>query len=268
MRGTRRAFFHAARRMLNCRFARRANFTLVLMLVTKIQTVARGVLVTGGTGAIGSEIVRALSKEYLVTANFTRDEKRAFVLKTESGCALQRADVGQESEVEKLFEKLPPLFAVVHAAGLARDELMVKQRRAAWDETLRVNCHGAFLIARAALEKIEDGGRLIFIASRVGERGRVGQSAYAASKAAVMGLMKCAAREGAARKITVNAICPGFVPSAMNENLNAASHAAARRESVFDEFGTAQQVAGLVLWLLNVEAAGISGQVFHVDSRL
>jgi acetoacetyl-CoA reductase len=230
----------------------------------------RVVLVTGGTGVLGAQIVRVLSAEaeYSVAVNFAHDEERAAQLQRETGCELRRADVGDEAEVASLFASLPPLYAVVHAAGIARDALLVKQSRTAWDETLRINCDGAFLVARAALQKLDDGGRLIFLASRAGERGRAGQTAYSATKAAQIALMRNAAREGASRRIAVNAVCPGFVPSAMNAALSTPALDAARRESVWNEFGTARQVASTVKWLLGEEAAEISGQVFHCDSRL
>ena len=229
------------------------------------------VLVTGGTGVLGKEIVRVLkgsTPSFGVTANFHRNAERAEKVQIETDCLLHRADVGDEAQVEKMFEKLPPLFAVVHAAGVARDEIVLRQSRAMWNDSLRVNADGAFLITRAALEKLEFGGRLIFLASRAGEQGSAGQSAYAASKAGMLALMKCAAREGAERKIAVNAICPGFVLSEMSEHLSVAQKEKARRKSVFGDVGTADETAALVSWLLSAEAAAISGQVFHCDSRL
>ena len=93
-------------------------------------------------------------------------------------------------------------------------------------------------------------------------------AAYAASKAAVLGLMRVAAREGAPRNLCVNAICPGFVPSAMTDALDAAHLAARRSQSVRDTFGSAEAVASLVRWLLSKEAAAVSGQVLHCDDRL
>jgi 3-oxoacyl-[acyl-carrier protein] reductase len=237
----------------------------------KTESVAcRIVLVTGGTGVLGAEIVRALAAraEYSVVANFSRDEARAARLQRETGCELRRADIGVEEEVATLFASLPPLHAVVHAAGINSDALLATQSRAAWNETLRVNCDGAFLVTRAALQNMERGGRLIVLASRAGECGRAGQTAYAATKAAQIALVQSAAREGAAREIAVNAICPGFVPSAMNDELSTRAREAAQRESLWNEFGTARQVAGVVKWLLSADAVGISGQVFHCDSRL
>ena len=229
------------------------------------------VLVTGGTGVLGSEIVRTLIRStpaYAVTANFRSDSERAVSLQSETGCALHQADVGDEAQVEVMFKKLSPLFAVVHAAGTSEDELLLRQSRMAWNDTLRVNADGAFLVARVALQKLETGGRLIFLASRVGEQGRAGQTAYAASKAAMLALMKSTAREGADRRIAVNAICPGFVPSAMSDGLSAEHLQQARRASVYNEFGSASQTAKMVQWLCSEASDGISGQIFHCDSRL
>jgi len=229
------------------------------------------VLVTGGTGALGNEIVRALRRStpaFEVTANYYRDRPRAMELQNETRCHLYQADVGDEAQVKEMFEDLPPFFAIVHAAGVSHDGLLAKQSRAQWNESLRINADAAFLIAREALQKLERGGRLVFLASRVGEQGGAGQSSYAAAKAATLALMKCASREGAERRITVNAICPGFVLSSMNNNLSTPRLEQARKSSVTQQFGQASETASLVQWLLSESASGISGQVFHADNRL
>lgn len=233
--------------------------------------ISRTILVTGGTGTLGGAIVRALAEStpgYTVVANFHRDAARAAQLQSETGCALFRADVGDEKQVAALFEALSsPLFAVIHAAGISRDALLLRQSRADWNSVVRANLDGAFLVARAALEKLQDGGRLIFLASRAGENGRGGQSAYAASKAGTLALMKCVAREGASRRLAVNAICPGFVPSAMNAATSTPGLKAARHASIFRAFGTADETADLVCWLLGEAAGAVSGQILHCDSR-
>jgi 3-oxoacyl-[acyl-carrier protein] reductase len=185
-------------------------------------------------------------------------------------------DVGDEAGVGALFSELPPLFAVVHAAAVNHDALLLRHSEAAWREVLRVDADGAFLVARAALGSLpgslQQGGRLIFLTSRVGEHGAAGQAAYAAAKAALIALTRSCAREGAARGLCVNAICPGFVPSAMDSAMShrvgAARQDALRRQSVFASFGTARQVAATVQWLLSDDAAGISGQVIPCDSRI
>jgi NAD(P)-dependent dehydrogenase (short-subunit alcohol dehydrogenase family) len=233
--------------------------------------ISRSILVTGGTGALGGALVRALAgstPSLQVVANFHRDPARAGRLQRETGCTIFRADVSDEEQVAALFEALPsPLFAVVHAAGISRDALLLRHSRADWESVLRVNLGSAFLVARAALQNLQDGGRLIFFASRAGENGRGGQTAYAASKAGTLALMKCAAREGAARKLAVNAICPGFVPSAMNAGGSTPGAKAARRASVFGALGAADETASLVRWLLSEEAGAVSGQILHCDSR-
>ncbi|MBV9469803.1 MAG: SDR family oxidoreductase [Abitibacteriaceae bacterium] len=227
------------------------------------------VLVTGGTGTLGSAIVQACrANSHRVVANYLHNNQRAEALQHNTGCELWRADVSDEAQVATMFAALPPLFAIVHSAAITHDALLVRQSRAAWAETLQVNADGAFLVTRMALQKLQDGGRLILLASRVGEHGNGGQGAYAASKAAVIALTKCAAREGAARRLGVNAICPGVVPSALTDALSEPHLRALQGQSVLGSFGTAQQVAATVAWLLSDAAAGISGQVIHCDSRI
>jgi len=226
--------------------------------------------VTGGTGTLGGDIVRALSSspDWRVVANYLHDGERAARLQRATGCTLVRADIGDEAQVEAMFAGLPSLFAIVHAAGVAQDALLLRQSCLAWNETLRVNADGAFLVARAALSKLEFGGRLVMLASRAGEHGNAGQAAYAASKAAVIALVKCAAREAGERSVTVNAICPGFVPSVLSQRLDEAHLASFKDQSVLHSLGTPQQVTATVEWLLSDAASAISGQVIHCDSRI
>src|SRR5690606_29149254 len=123
------------------------------------------------------------------------------------------------------------------------DALLARQSYGDWRETMCVNLDGAFLVTRAALRNLSAGGRLILFTSQTGIHGGRGQAAYSASKSAVIALMQSAAREGAERGITANAICPGFVPSKLSENLSADEMAKFRRQSVLHEFGTSLPVA-------------------------
>lgn len=234
----------------------------------------RTVLVTGATGAIGSQIVRDLHKSSTrlaigqVVAGYGCNAQGARALQAESGCDLRQADIGDEAQVEALFNGLDDLFAVVHCAAITRDALLVKQSRASWDDLMRVNATGTFLVVRESLRHLGFGGRLIVLASRVGERGAIGQSAYAASKAATIALVQSAAREGAELQICVNAICPGVVSSMMTWNLSKIRKAELARQNLFGDFGSAWAVSSLVQWLLSEVADEVSGQVLHCDSRL
>lgn len=234
----------------------------------------RTILVTGATGAIGSQIVRDLHESSTrlavnrVVAAYNRNDQLAHKLQVESGCDLRQADIGDEAEVESLFNGLDNLFAVVHCAGIARDALLVKQSRASWDETLRINATATFLVVRESLSHLIFGGRSIVLASRVGERGAIGQSAYASSKAATIALVQSAAREAAERRICVNAICPGVVSSSLTQSLSANRQNELASQSVFGAFGSAQAVSSVVQWLLTEAGGEVSGQVIHCDSRL
>ena len=226
------------------------------------------ILITGGTGTLGAALASALTEDgFELFVNFWHNEKRAAQLQEATGCELRRADVSDEKLVQQMFESLPPLFAVIHAAAITRDALLLRQSPLRWRETMGVNLTGAFLVARGALQKVEAGGRLILLASRVGERGAPGQSAYAATKAATIALMKCAARE-AAGCLSVNAICPPFVPSALSQALDKQAVASLKAQSLNARYGDAASLVSATRWLLSKDGAGVSGQVIHCDDRI
>ena len=228
---------------------------------------ANSVLVTGGSGVLGSAIVAALcAGGRRVVASYVTDDARAQRVARATGCEVQRVDCADENAVEALFQKAS-FAAVVHAAGVCEEALLLRQSEASWAQTLRVNATGAFLVTRAALRFLPRGGRLILLASRVGENGAAGLGAYAASKAAVLSLSENAAHEGGQSGIAVNCVCPGWVPSRLTGRRENRLEAA-RRSSTFGTLGRAEETASVVGWLLSAESEGVSGQVFHADSRL
>ena len=227
-------------------------------------------VVSGASGVLGGAIVRALcenSTRGKVIGTYFRHPDAAQLLHNETGCAVHCMDVCDEKQVETLWREHAPIGALVHAAGVSRDSLMLRTSREDWHATLRVNLESAFLMLRAALQHLPDGGRVVLLASRVGENGARGQSAYAASKAGLIALMKSAVREGAAREIAINAICPAFTVSAMTP-IAPEILQQQRARDLFGKLGSAQSTALLARWLLSEEANGISGQVFHADARL
>ncbi len=220
------------------------------------------ILVTGATGTLGSAIVAQLcARDYAVVANYFHNENRARELADFTGCALWRQDVRDENAVQSLLET-ERFGAVIHAAGTGRDALLLRTSNDLWREQMDW-LRTAWLLTRAGLDCLPSGAHLMLISSRVGERGFAGQSAYATSKGAMIGLMRAAAAER--RDLKINAICPGFAPSAMSQNLGEKVLQQRARENLLPEADAAFSLAQMCLWLLNAE---ISGQVLRPDCRI
>lgn len=220
------------------------------------------ILVTGGSGTLGSAIVAELcARDYNVTANYFNDENRARALAHRTGCDLYRADVRDENAVQSLFAS-HRFDAVIHAAGAGRDALLLRTSNELWREQMSW-LHAAWLLTRAGLQNLSGGGCLMLISSRVGERGFAGQSAYATSKGAMLGLMRVAASER--RDLKINAICPGYAPSALSRNVGEKARQQRAQENLLPDVDAAFSVAQMCLWLLNAE---ISGQVLRPDCRV
>jgi len=159
---------------------------------------------------------------------------------------------------------------LVNNAGITRDTLALRMKRADWDEVIQTNLTGTFLMTQALLSPMLKArwGRIINISSVVGETGQAGQANYAASKAGLLGLTKSLARELASRNITVNAVAPGYIETAMTAVLDEKQRASMLAEIPLGRAGTDAEIAAAVSFLASEEAAYITGHVLDVNGGM
>lgn len=233
-------------------------------------------LVTGASGGIGREIAKALAAAGATVAlSGTRVgalEDTAAAIGKDSPilpCNLSRLD-----EVDKLVPAaeaaMGGLDILVNNAGMTRDNIFMRMKDEEWDDVIAVNLTAAFHLNRAVLRGMmkQRFGRIIGISSVVGVTGNPGQGNYAASKAGLIGMNKALAHEVASRNITVNSIAPGFIASAMTEELNDK-----QRESILGtipagRLGSAQEVAACAVFLASDAAAYITGHTLNVNGGM
>jgi 3-oxoacyl-[acyl-carrier protein] reductase len=234
----------------------------------------RVALTTGGAGGLGREICRSLSRRgfAVVVGFFSAGEEAAALVKELGGesIALQ-ADVTAAAEVAEMAAAVERRFgrldAVVNNAGIAADALLLRQSEEEWDRIIAANLTGPFHVIRAVapLMSSSGGGQIINISSYAGARGKAGQAAYSASKAALLGLTKTAAVELAVHNIRVNALLPGYMPTGMGTAAAKAMERAAA-DSLLGCLADPAEAAEMVA--LIASSGRITGQVIPVDSRI
>ncbi len=233
-------------------------------------------LVTGASGGIGSEIARVLSEAGAAVAlSGTRVDKLEDVASSlPTKTAVLPCDLASLPEVDKLVPKaeeaLGGLDILVNNAGMTRDNIFVRMKDEEWDDVLAVNLTAAFHITRSVLRGMmkQRYGRIIGITSVVGVVGNSGQGNYAASKAGLIGMSKSLAYEVASRNITVNTVAPGFIGSAMTEDLNDKQRDAILAKVPAARLGTGAEIAAAVLFLASQEAGYITGHTLNVNGGM
>jgi len=243
---------------------------------------AKVAVVTGASRGIGKAVALELAGQGCnVVVNYAGSAGAAEEVVKEiegMGCkaiAVQ-ANIGVEEDVDAMFKAASDEFGgvdiLVNNAGITRDTLVMRMKKGQFDEVINTNLGGVFLCTKAAFKLMakKRAGRIVNIASVVGQIGNPGQANYAAAKGGVLGMTKANAKEFAGRGVTVNAVCPGFIESDMtNELMEGPMGEQIKAQIPLARLGKTSEVAGLVRFLATDDAAAYcTGHEFNVDGGI
>ncbi len=245
----------------------------------KVDLSGQVALVTGASRGLGRAIAVTLAANGARVACVARSLDKLEATVAEISAAGGHAahfvcDVSRSEDVTALVDEVAEewsrLDILVNNAGITRDTLVPRMADEQWDEVINTNLRGAFLFTRAASRAMmqQRYGRIINIASVSGLMGNPGQANYSASKAGLIGMTRSVARELASRKVTVNAVAPGFIESEMTAALGDTILDEVRKRIPARRLGKADEVAGAVLYLASPTAAYVTGQVLTIDGGL
>ena len=239
----------------------------------------RVALVTGASQGIGRscavELARAGAKLALCARNLEKLQNVAAEIAAQGGeSEVFKMDVANEEEikagVKAALARFGKIDILVNNAGVTRDQLVMRMKRADWDEVLNTNLTGPFLLTQAVIGSMlkQRWGRIINITSIFGQIGQAGQANYASSKAGLIGLTMAVAREVASRNITVNAVAPGWIDTAMTSVLSDELKERMQQSVPLGRRGTGLDVANAVKFLASEEAGYITGEVLKVNGGI
>ncbi len=239
----------------------------------------RVALVTGASQGIGRACALALAEGGALIALAARNEAKladvAKEIEAKGGqAATFRMDVSNEDEVKSAVKAVLARFGkieiLVNNAGVTKDTLLMRMKRADWDSVLQTNLGGAFFCTQSVIGSMlkQRWGRIINISSVIGQTGQAGQANYAASKAGLIGFTMAMAREVGSRSITVNAVAPGYIETAMTGELSAELKSKMNEMIPLGRSGTDIEVANAVRFLASDEASYITGHVLKVNGGM
>lgn len=240
----------------------------------------RVALITGASRGIGRAIAVELgARGYKVAINYQSSEaaaqSAAEEIRKAGGTAITvNADVSQQEQVAALFDtvtrELGPVEVLVNNAGITRDNLLMRMKDEEWMAVLRTNLNSVYYCTQAAIRPMMKArfGRIVAMSSVSGLVGNAGQVNYAAAKAGILGLIKSVAREGASRGITANVIAPGYVETDMTSSLPEEIRRDILAKIPAGRYGTPEDIARAVAFLVSDDASYINGQVLAVDGGM
>ncbi len=237
-------------------------------------------VITGGTRGIGLAVAHRLAADgFDLLISYRGDEGAAAACREAlAGCGRKieviAADVSSADDAGRLIETAMTSFGridvLVNNAGITRDTLVMRMAESDWDDVISTNLKGAFLCAKAAVRPMlrAKRGRIVNMTSVVGLVGNAGQVNYAAAKAGLVGLTKSLAKEVGSRGITVNAVAPGFIETRLTDAIPEEMKTTLLRQTPLGRFGSPEDIAGAVAFLVSPDAAFITGHVLTVDGGL
>ena len=236
-------------------------------------------VITGGAQGIGKAIALLLAKNganiAIADINIAQAEATAQEIEAIGNKALAiEADISKLAEAEKMINATVEAFGtvdiLVNNAGITRDNLFLKMKEEEWDAVMAINLKSVFNCSKAVIRTMtkQRSGKIINIASVVGQMGNTGQANYAASKAGIIALTKTLAQEFGARNINVNAVAPGFIETEMTQSLPEKVREGFLNRIPFGRMGTPEEIADAVLFLASDASRYITGQVINVNGGI
>ena len=233
------------------------------------------ILVTGATGGIGKALVQKfVSLEGNVLATGTKTEKLDALKKEFPNINVLKFDISDHSKIEEFIEnvssQLVGLDILVNNAGINMDNLSLRMKDEEWKKVIDLNLGSTFFLCKYGIKKMLKNkyGRIVNITSIVGHTGNLGQSNYAASKAAIIGMSKSLAIEYAKKNITINCVSPGFIQSKMTDGIVESIKAVLTSRIPMSKLGKGEDVANTVAFLSSDAASYITGQTIHVNGGM
>ena len=233
------------------------------------------ILITGATGGIGKALVKKfLSLDANVLATGTKIEKLDALKKEFPKINVLKFDISEHSKIEEFIEnvssQLTGLDILINNAGINMDNLSIRMKDEEWKKVIDINLGSTFFLCKYAIKKMLKNkyGRIVNITSIVGHTGNLGQSNYAASKAAIIAMSKSLAIEYAKKNITINCVSPGFIQSKMTDNILESIKAVLTSRIPMSRLGTGEDVSNTVAFLSSDATSYITGETIHVNGGM